>query len=56
MKLGTVLADGAERVVVAWPDDDSRAILLDPGITMQRLILDRPAVELDPLRTVVASA
>ncbi len=55
MKLGTVRVDGAERVVVAWPDDDSRAILLDRGITMQRLILDRPAVELDPLRTVPAA-
>ncbi len=54
MKLGTVRVDGAERVVVAWPDDDSRAILLDREITMQRLILDRPAVELDPLRTVPA--
>jgi 2-keto-4-pentenoate hydratase/2-oxohepta-3-ene-1,7-dioic acid hydratase in catechol pathway len=55
MKLGTVRVDGAERVVVGWPDDDSRAILLDRGITMQRLILDGPAVELDPLQAVPAA-
>ena len=52
MKLGTARVDGAERVVVAWPDDDSRAVLLDPGITMRRLILDGPAVELDAPQTV----
>jgi len=55
MKLGTVRVDGAERVVVGWPDDDNRAILLDRGITMQRLILDGPAVELDPLQAVPAA-
>ena len=42
MKLGTVRVDGAERVAVGWPDDDSRAVLLDRRITMQRLIVDRP--------------
>ena len=49
MKLGTVRADGAERVAVAVGPDDEQAALLDPGQTMSGLIGDwataRPAVE-----------
>ncbi len=48
MKLGTVEADGTQRVAVAL--DDTRAVLLAPGTTVAGLIGDwaaaRPAVEL----------
>jgi 2-keto-4-pentenoate hydratase/2-oxohepta-3-ene-1,7-dioic acid hydratase in catechol pathway len=48
VKLGTVEADGTQRVAVAL--DDTRAVLLAPGTTMAGLIGDwanaRPAVEL----------
>ena len=48
MKLGTVEADGTQRVAVAL--DDTRAALLAPGTTVAGLIADwaaaRPAIEL----------
>jgi 2-keto-4-pentenoate hydratase/2-oxohepta-3-ene-1,7-dioic acid hydratase in catechol pathway len=48
VKLGTVAADGIQRVAVAL--DDTRAVLLAPGMTVAGLIGDwaaaRPAVEL----------
>jgi 2-keto-4-pentenoate hydratase/2-oxohepta-3-ene-1,7-dioic acid hydratase in catechol pathway len=48
VKLGTVEADGTQRVAVAL--DDTRAVLLAPGVTVAGLIGDwaaaRPAVEL----------
>ncbi len=40
MKLGTVRVDGAERVAVAVPGDDERAVLLDFGLTVSGLIGD----------------
>jgi len=38
MKLGTVRVDGSQRVVVAVPGDDRRAVLLEPGQTVLGLI------------------
>ena len=59
MKLGTVRVDGAERVAVALPGDDERAVLLDAGVTVRGLIDDwAPAaagLDLDPARAVPAA-
>lgn len=45
MKLGTVRVDGAERVAVALPGDDQRAVLLAAGRTVAGLIRDWAAAK-----------
>jgi 2-keto-4-pentenoate hydratase/2-oxohepta-3-ene-1,7-dioic acid hydratase in catechol pathway len=56
MKLGTVRVDGLQRVAVAVPADDQRAVLLGPGVTVLDLIDDWAgtvmALELDVLSAV----
>jgi hypothetical protein len=56
VKLGTVWLDGTERVVVASPDDDSRTVVLDRGITMRGLILDGLRAQPDRSPTVPVSS
>jgi 2-keto-4-pentenoate hydratase/2-oxohepta-3-ene-1,7-dioic acid hydratase in catechol pathway len=48
MKLGTVRVDGSQRVAVAVPGDDQRAVLLEPGVTVLGLIGDGAATVLEP--------
>jgi 2-keto-4-pentenoate hydratase/2-oxohepta-3-ene-1,7-dioic acid hydratase in catechol pathway len=53
VRLGTVQRDGAERVVVAV--DDQRAALLEPGLTMSRLIAGWAAAQSAVRRSVERS-